>query len=161
MEPLQENFCHICLQKHIPSELILFSCTHTFCSKCSPYLLLSCLRSPKQILEKFLQNTENEHEKHDVERIEGLKQNSNEQWQDKLKKLGETCSYIAKLADSSQQRFSQIIDKIIDELQNLKKSNEEKNVGISQSQYKLVQSVLEIVQREANQKICIRISNIK
>ena len=60
MEPLHENVCLLCLQKHISSELILFSCNHTFCSKCSPYLLLSCLKTPNQILNRFLQTTENQ-----------------------------------------------------------------------------------------------------
>ena len=263
MEPLHEDFCFLCLQKHIPSELIFFSCNHTFCFQCSPYLILSCLKSPNQILNTFLQTTKNQcccplcssgraiipserlqttlitpadkrlcegcddkpavgfcidcnkvfcddclgeahrlkkyqthkiadldqstdtnpkhqcvcpgrhyishicktcqiticsyclkvgHEKHEVQKIEGFNLNSKESLKDKLKLLNETCSNIAKIEHSSNQKFSQIIDEIIDELQGLKKKNETKNVTIFQSQYNLVQSVMELVQRETNQK---------
>ena len=53
MEPL-ENFCLICLEGQSLSQLIAFSCNHVFCSKCSPYLLLTSLKSPKFILENIL-----------------------------------------------------------------------------------------------------------
>ena len=92
------------------------------------------------------------HEKHEVVVIDGINRNSQENLQDKLKLLSETCSSIAKIEHSSNQKFSQIIDEIIDELLSLKKNNEEKSVTVSQSQYKLVQSVMELVQRETNQK---------
>lgn len=46
MEPIPENSCLICLEKlKNPSDLIIFSCNHTFCSNCSPYLLLNNLRN--------------------------------------------------------------------------------------------------------------------
>lgn len=57
-KPIPEFFCAICLEKDIPSNFIIFSCKHFFCIKCSPCLLLSCLRSPKQILEDFFQKAE-------------------------------------------------------------------------------------------------------
>ena len=46
MEPIPDNSCMICLERQkTPSDLIIFSCNHTFCTRCSPYLLLNNLRN--------------------------------------------------------------------------------------------------------------------
>ena len=46
MEPIPENACMICFEiQKTASDLITFSCNHTFCTKCSPYLLLNNLRN--------------------------------------------------------------------------------------------------------------------
>ena len=41
MEKISEMSCNICSERKNSSELIIFSCEHVFCYKCSPYLLLS------------------------------------------------------------------------------------------------------------------------
>ena len=53
MEPIPKKICMICLENQTPSELIVFSCNHAFCTKCMPYFLLNSLRihSPKFLFE--------------------------------------------------------------------------------------------------------------
>lgn len=262
-KPIPENFCAICLEKDISSNLIVFSCKHFFCIKCSPCLLLSCLRSPKQILEDFFLKVENncscpicstgtalipsekflqcldepgkiicegcekepvnfcvdcnkifcnkcmeevhlpkkyqnhrlsnihdlvqkpqyqcvcpgkhylshiclscktsicpfclkvEHEKHDVLPLMGLSKYYQEELQAKLIFLSKTCINLLNSASSARQRFNQLVDDIVSELLDLKKSNEKKfslTEKASASQNELAQTILTIVNKELTQK---------
>ena len=58
MEPISEKMCLICFER--VSDLIIFSCDHSFCEKCFPLILINCLNSSKANLVKFFQNNENE-----------------------------------------------------------------------------------------------------
>ena len=263
-KPIPEYFCAICLEKEILSNLIVFSCKHFFCIKCSPCLLLSCLRSPKQILEDFFLKVENtcscpicstgtalipsekflqcldepgkricdgcdenkpvnfcvdckkifcnkcmeevhlpkkyqnhrlsdiqtlvakpqyqcicpgkhylshiclsckksicpfclkfEHESHDVLPLMGFSKYHQEELQAKLIFLSKTCANLLNSALSARHRFSQIIDDIVLELLDLKKSNEKKFFSAekaSASQNELAQSILAILNKELTQK---------
>ena len=57
MEPIPEKHCFICFESHNFHNLIDFSCKHSYCKKCSPYLLLNSLKFPKELF----QNTENQY----------------------------------------------------------------------------------------------------
>ena len=88
MEPPTDKHCLICFERQdTPSKLLIFSCNHTFCINCLPYLILNSLTFSKQILEFLSQSKETQFScpncSHDNAKIpsetflQGLSHNSN------------------------------------------------------------------------------------